>query len=283
MNEQAQAVEREQPEQAEQFAHLARAGQEALTDEMVTRLGDSASRLMELMDQVNRAELEQAIPTLERLVHSGDLERVAALARLVGAGEEALTDEMIGRLGGTASDTLDLLDRIHRADLAAAIPTLERVVHNGDLERMAELARLFGAAREALTEEMVGRLAGNVSELMALLDRLQSSGLLDRLIEAAPAINRLMAQLSPEVIDRLTAELPRAVSVLDQMQQMELAEDFLKCLQGATEEMPSQPEAKGGWMGLLSIMKQKDTQEMLQFVATLGKHFRRCRVERNGG
>ncbi|HKJ72437.1 MAG TPA: hypothetical protein VKA55_11835 [Gammaproteobacteria bacterium] len=342
MNDEAQTAQREQPGQAEQFAHLAQAGREALTDEMVARLGDTASQLMELLDQVNRAELDRAIPTLERLVDNGDLERVAALARLVGAGEEALTDDMIGRLAGTASDTLDLLERVNRADLQRAVPILERMVDNGDLERLAELVRLYGSAREALTDEMVGRLAGtasdgldlldrlnranlerilptiermvdsgdlervaslarlfgsmqealtdemvsrlagNAAELMALADRLQSSGLLDRLIEAAPALNRLMEQLSPEVIDRLAAELPRAVELLDQMQRMHVAEDFLKCLQGATEEMPRQPEAKGGWMGLLGIMKQKETQEMLQFVVTLGKHFRQCRLDRGG-
>lgn len=343
MNEEANAAEREQPEQSEQFAHLASAGREALTDEMVDRLADSASQLMELLDQVNRAELDRAIPTLERLVDNGDLERVAALARLVGAGEEALTDEMIGRLAGTASETLDLLDRVNRADLKRAVPTLQRMVDNGDLERVANLARLYGSAQEAVTEEMVGRLAGtasdsldlldrinrsnvdralptidrmvengdlervanlarvfgamqealtdemidrlaaNASELMTLLDRLQSSGLLDRLVEAAPALNRLMGQLSPEVIDRFAEELPRAAGVLDQVQQMHLAEDFLKCLRGATEEVAAQPPAKGGWMGLLSIMKQKETQDMLQFVVTLGKHFRQCRVDRDGG
>jgi Asp-tRNA(Asn)/Glu-tRNA(Gln) amidotransferase C subunit len=343
MNDQAQTAEREQPDQAEQFAHLASAGREALTDEMVARLGESASQLMELLDQVNRAELDRAIPTLQRLVDNGDLERVAALARLVGAGEEALTDEMIGRLAGTASDTLDLLDRVNAADLKRAVPTLQRMVDNGDLERLADVARLYGSAQEALTDEMIGRLAGtasdgldlldrlnrsnlerilptiermvengdmervaslarlfgsiqealtdemvsrlagNAAELMALADRLQSSGLLERLIEAAPALNRLMAQMSPEVIDRFAAELPRAIDTLDRMQQMHVAEDFLKCLQGATEEMPSQPAAKGGWMGLLSIMKQKETQEMLQFVVTLGKHFRQCRLDRHGG
>ena len=343
MNDQAQTEEREQPAPSEQLAHLALAGRETLTDDMVTRLSDTASQLMELLDQVNRAELDRAIPTLERLVDSGDLDRVAALARLAGAGEETLTDEMIGRLAGTASDTLDLLDRVNHADLKRAVPTLQRMVDNGDLERLANVARLYGSAQEALTDDMVerlagtasdgldlldrlnrsnlerilptiermvengdmervasltrlvgaiqetltddmvNRLAGNASELMALADRLQSSGLMDRLIEAAPALNRLMSQLSPEVIDRFAAELPRAIGTLDQMQQMHVAEDFLKCLQGATEEMPSQPAAKGGWMGLLSIMKQKETQEMLQFVVTLGKHFRQCRLDRNGG
>lgn len=132
----------------------------------------------------------------------------------------------------------------------------------------------------ALTDEVIGHLVGSAADIMALLDRLQSSGLLDRLIGATPALNRLMAQLSPEVIDRFAEEMPRAVSVIDQMQQMHLAEDFLKCLEGATNEMSQQPEAKGGIGGLWQIMKQKETQEMSQFVVTLGKNFRKCRLDR---
>ncbi len=340
MNDQAETAEQTQPSQEEQLRHLTAAGQEALTDDMVDRLADAGSRLMELLDQVNRADLDRAIPILERLVDSGDLQRVAALARLVGAGEEALTDEMIARLGGTASETLDLLDRINRAELRRAVPVLERMIDNGDLQRLADLARLLGSAQEALTDEMIGRLAetasdsltlldklnradldralpiiermvesgdlerlasmarvigaaqealtdemihrlaGNISDAMTLLDRLITSGLLDRMVEAAPAINRLMTRLSPEVIDRFVEEMPRAASLLDQMQSMNLVEDFLKCLEGATAEIPSLPEAKGGFRGLISIMKQKETQEMLQFVVLLGKHFRHCRLQR---
>jgi len=288
MNDTSQTV-RERPEQEEPerqpdpAEHLARAGQEALTDEMVGRLAATAGETMDLLDKLNRSELDKALPVLERMVNNGDLERVASLARLVGAGQEALTDEMIGRLAATGGDTLDLLDKLNRTDLDRILPTIERMVDNGDLERIASLARLFGAAQEALTDEMIGRLAGNAAEGMALLDRLQSSGLLDRLIEAAPSLNRLMTQLTPEVIDRFAEELPRAVSLIDQMQQMHVAEDFLKCLKGATEEMPQQPEAKGGVSGLWQIMKQKETQEMLQFVVTLGKNFRQCRVDRSGG
>ena len=242
MNDTTETV-REMPGQGEQAEHLARAGQEALTDEMIGRLAATAGETMDLLDRINRSELDKALPVLERMVDNGDLERVAALARLVGAGQEAVTDEMIGRLAETGSETLDLLDKLNRTNLDKVLPTVERMVENGDMERLASLARLFGAAQEALTDEMIGRLSCNVAEGMALLDRLQSSGLLDRLIESAPAINRLMAQLSPEVIDRFAEELPRAVSMIDQMQQMHVAEDFLKCLKGATEEMPNQPAA----------------------------------------
>ena len=340
MNDQAETAEEVQPSQAEQFQHLAKAGQEALTEDMVARLADSGSQLMDLLDRVNRADLDQAIPILEGLVKSGDLQRVAALARMVGAGEEAVTDEMIGRLGGTASETLDLLDQVNRAELKRAVPVVERMISNGDLQRVADLARMFGSAQEALTDEMIGRLAdtasesldlldklnradldrvlptiermvengdldrmaslarlvgaaqealtdemihrlaGNISDAMTLLDRLITSGLLDRMVEAAPAINRLMTKLSPEVIDKFVEEMPRAANLLDQMQSMNLVEDFLKCLEGATAEVPSQPKAKGGFLGLINIMRQKETQEMLLFVVLLGKHFRRCRLDR---
>ncbi|MFA9462564.1 hypothetical protein [Thiohalorhabdus methylotrophus] len=341
MNKQAETAE-EAPARGDPLEHLGQAGREALTDEMVGRLAETGSQLLDLLDKVNRAELDDALPVLERLVHNGDLERIAALARLVGAGEEALTDEMVGRLAGTAGETLDLLDQVNRAglqravpvlqrmvdngdlerlaalarllgaaqetltddmigrlagtagetldlleklnraDLDRVLPTIRRMVDNGDLERIASLARLFGAFQEALTDEMIGRLAGNAAEGMALLDRLESSGLLDRLIEAAPALNRLMARLSPESIDRFAEELPRAVELMDQLQQMHIAEDLLNCFQGAMTEIGTLPEAKGGLGGLLHIMKQKETQEVMQFAITVGKHFRQCRLDRGG-
>ena len=283
-NENENAVAEGPPyDQTEQFRHLGIAGQEALTDEMVGRLAETASETMDLLDRLNRSRLDEALPILERMTATGDLQRLADLARLVGAGQEAVTDEMVSRLAETSSETLNLLEKLQRSEVENALPVLDRMVRSGDLERMANLARLVGSAQEAMTDEMVGRLAGSLGEGLALLDRLSTTGVLDRLVDAAPALERLMSHLSPETIDNMAAELPRMVQLLEDMSQAHLMEDMLKCVSGAAEEAQHLPEAKGGVSGLWSIMKQKETQDLLQFVVLLGKNFKECRIQRNGG
>jgi uncharacterized protein YjgD (DUF1641 family) len=202
---------------------------------------------------------------------------------LVGAGQEAVTDEMVARLADTTTETLDLLEQVKRSEVKNALPILDRMVRSGDLERMASLARLVGSAQEAMTDEMVGRLSGTVGQALTLLDRMSSTGVLERLVDAAPALERLMSHLTPEFIDTMAAEMPRMVELMESMSQMHLMEDMLKCVSGATEEAVQQPEAKGGFTGLLSIMKQKETQDLLQFVVLLGKNFKECRINRDGG
>ena len=152
------------------------AARDALSDEMVGRLASSASSTMELLDQVNRAGLARAIPALTELVNNGDLDRLAKLARVWGASEDALTDEMIGRLTQAAGDGLALLDQVNRAGLARAIPAIAEMVNNGDLDRLVRLARVVGSAEDALSDEMIGRLTDTVANGLSLLDRFSRGG-----------------------------------------------------------------------------------------------------------
>lgn len=49
----------------------------------------------------------------------------------------------VERLITAAGDALELLDRINRSDLDRAIPVLAEMVINGDLARLAHLARFL--------------------------------------------------------------------------------------------------------------------------------------------
>ena len=113
------------------------AARDALSDEMVGRLAASAGSTMELLDQVNRAGLGRAIPALTELVNNGDLDRLAKLARVYGASEDALTDEMIGRLTDTVGNGLSLLDRFSRGGAEHVVKMLENLQSSGALERIA--------------------------------------------------------------------------------------------------------------------------------------------------
>lgn len=96
---------------------------------------------------------------------------VSALERLGQSAQDALTDEMVARLAEAASGGLTLLDQLNRSGVGKALPVLAKMAENGDLERVAQLARLVGSAQDALTDEMVARLAELVSKTLTLLDR----------------------------------------------------------------------------------------------------------------
>src|SRR5690606_19932249 len=93
---------------------------------------------MALMDQVNRAGLDRAIPALAEMVNNGDLQRLVKLARVYGSAEDALTDEMVGRLTETVGNGLSLLDRFARGGADRVIGILERLESSGALQKLSE-------------------------------------------------------------------------------------------------------------------------------------------------
>ncbi|RBM02231.1 hypothetical protein C3R74_04620 [Acidithiobacillus ferridurans] len=195
-------------------------------------------------------ELTEAREALAHLVENEDLERIVHLARLVGAAQDSMSDEMVGRMAGLASDGLDLLDRVHRSQVVHALPAISALVENGDLERIVHLARLAGAAQDSMSDEIVTRLAGMASNAMCLLDRATRTGVMERM-----------------------------VTVAEKMDQEHILTDFLRCLAGATEEAAHAPLPKGGLTGLWELIKQPETQQTIQFLMLLGKHFRSCRLK----
>ena len=195
-------------------------------------------------------ELAKAREALGHLVENGDLERFVHLARLVGAAQDSMSDEMVGRMAGLASDGLDLLDRVNRSQIVHALPAISALVENGDLERIVHLARLVGAAQDSMSDEIVTRLAGMASNAMCLLDRATRTGVMERM-----------------------------VAVAEKVDQEHILTDFLRCLAGAMEEAAHAPPPKGGITGLWELIKQPETQQTIQFLMLLGKHFRSCRLK----
>lgn len=172
-----------------------------------------------------------------------DVSQALETERLIGAARDAMTDEMVSRLGATAAEGLDLLDKVNRSGVAGALPAISQLVANGDLERLVHLARTYGAAQDAMTDEMVARLAETVAESLSLIDRLNRAGL-DRMVGS---------------IERLAVVLERTMGALD----------------AANAEMKAQPAAAGGFGGLWQLMKQPENQETLRFLLAFGRAFRR--------
>ena len=195
------------------------------------------------------AELSRAQEALVSLVNNGDLDRLVHLARLIGSAQDAMNDEMVGRLAALAGDGLDLLDRVNRSGVAKALPAITALMENGDLERLVHLARLAGAAQDALSDEMIGRLSGMAGDALCLVDRITRTGTVERLL-----------------------------AVAEQIEKTHVLTDFLQCLGDAAEEAAQAPAPKGGIGGLWEIVKQPETQQTIQFLMLVGKHFRRCRL-----
>ena len=65
---------------------------------MVSRLSEAVGEGLGLLDRINRAGLDRAIPAIAEMVNNGDLDRLVKLARVYSSAEDALTDDMVSRL-----------------------------------------------------------------------------------------------------------------------------------------------------------------------------------------
>ena len=173
------------------------------------------------------------------------------LERVVAAARDAMTDDMVGRLSQAVGDSLALLDEVNRSGLGRAIPALAEMVNNGDLQRLVKLARLYGSAEDALTDEMVGRLSetlGNgLSQVVKMLEGLQDSGSLERIATALP-----------QLADRL-----------------DTVQGLLRSIDAAATASRAAPPSAGGFGGLWQLMRDPESQDTLRFMLGVGKQLRK--------
>lgn len=161
--------------------HLVKAANDALTDDMVNRISQTAADGMDLIDQINRAGLKRALPAITQLVENGDLDRLVRLARLYGSAEDALTDDMIGRVAEAAADGLSLLDRFNRGGAGRIVGMLERMEASGSLarlvvvlprvvDRLEQIEALLVALEQAEAETSRGQKSkGGIGGLLRIL------------------------------------------------------------------------------------------------------------------
>ena len=188
------------------------------------------------------------------------------IERLVEAARDSMTDEMVSRLSETAAGGIDFIDRVNRAGLNRAIPAIAQLVNDGDLERLVQLARIYGSMQDAMTEEMVGRLSETIGAGITLLDRFNRGGA-DRLLQ---------------ILERLDASgaLERAARVMPLLaDRLEMLERMLHCFEAATHEADKAPPEKGGVFGLMSMMRDPETQRSLRFLMILARQMRQVCVQ----
>jgi hypothetical protein len=114
---------------------------------------------------------------------------------------------------------------------------------NTSLDGLTELATLVAAAQDALTDDMVTRLASAFSEGMTLLDRLtRNEGLI-----------HLLQELDRPENQRFLISLSNAFTA-------------------ASREISAAPPAKGGVIGVCKLGCNSGTQEGLRLVSLIGAH-----------
>src|SRR5512135_809201 len=117
---------------------LLRAARDSVSDEMIGRLTDTATQAMDLLDRVNRSNVADALPAIAEMVRTGDLERITRYARVMGAAEDAVTDDMIGRFATLAGEATMMVDRLNTSGVTKLIDLLGQLNSTGALDRIAQ-------------------------------------------------------------------------------------------------------------------------------------------------
>lgn len=167
------------------------------------------------------------------------------IERLLAAARDALTDDIVSRVGATAAEGFSLLDRVNRSGIDRALPIITQLVESGDLERVAGLTRLVASAEDALSDDIVSRFALLAGELMCLVDRTARNQNLLRLLD-------LLGQ------DRVQAAISGALNAL------------VEALEEQTEASP----AHGGFKGLFTIARDPGTQDALRLIGKVASRLR---------
>lgn len=124
-----------------------------------------------------------------------------------------------------------------------AVSDEERVDIAHELEQLSELATLVTSARDALSDEIVSRVASALSEGITLLDRLTRNEGLMRLLQ-----------------------------VLDRPDCQYLLVGLADALTATSRDIATAAPARGGVGEMLRIVRQPGTQEGLRMLSLLGEH-----------
>jgi uncharacterized protein YjgD (DUF1641 family) len=147
-----------------------------------------------------------------------------------------------------------------------------------------EMSRLTLAAREALTDNMVERLAmmgGNALELLdrlndpttgaavhSLIDRLtelHKVGALDTVCDLALTLHAMRSALTDNMVERLFMFVESMINTVGNEAMGELAENTRLALEEAAQETKGAPQ-RGGMMAALSLLSKPETQRSLAFL-----------------
>ncbi len=167
------------------------------------------------------------------------------IERVIEGAADALSDDIVGRLGTTVGEGLMLLDQVSRSNLDKAIPVINQLVESGDLEKAASLMRVLGAAGDALSDDIIGRLGEIVNELLCLADRVARN----------ENLSKLLGLLEQDDMADTLADLCNAVTEVKK---------------ASSSAMPS-----GSLMSLVNTMKDPEVQQALLLMSKFMTAFKK--------
>lgn len=152
-----------------------------------------------------------------------------------------------------------------------------------------EMSRLTLAAREALTDSMVERLAitgasalefvdrlndeSTSAALHALIDRvteLHKVGALDTLFDTLMMVHAVRNALTDNMVERLFAFFEQMINTVGNEAMGELAQSTRLAFEAAAEET-AQKQPRGGLMAILTMLSKPETQRSLAFLLSFGE------------
>lgn len=158
-----------------------------------------------------------------------------------------------------------------------------------------ETARLVLAAREALTDAMVERLAVTGSNALEIVDRMNDEatrdaihraldrltelhrvGALDTLFDVVTFIHASRAASTDSIIERLSAFVEQMVNTLGSDNLARFAEGATGALEDAVAET-TDIKPTGGLLSTISMLSKPETQKSLIFLLSVAKNMQnRC-------
>jgi uncharacterized protein YjgD (DUF1641 family) len=161
---------------------------------------------------------------------------------------------------------------------------------------MGEVERLAQAAREALTDAMVERLAVTGANALELVDRLNDErtseavhavidrltelhrvGAIDTLFDMAMLLHAARNASTDNIVERLFTFVEQMINTVGNEAMGALADNTRQALDEAAEET-ARTAPRGGILATLSLLARPESQQTLSFLLRFGEKLQRRTV-----
>ena len=161
-------------------------------------------------------------------------------------------------------------------------------------EPLDEMERLTLAAREALTDSMVERLAITGAAAFELVDRMNDpdtseavhklidrltdmhkTGALDTLFDTVMLLHGARNALTDNMVERLFTFFEQMITTVGNEAMGELADNTRQALVEAAEETAAARGGSGGMMAMIGLLTKPETQRTLRFLLAFSDKFQK--------
>ena len=162
----------------------------------------------------------------------------------------------------------------------------------------ADVDRVLAAARDALTDPMVERLASTGGAALEVVNRLSDSetseaihaiidkitefhriGALDTLFQTVMLLHAARSASTDAIVERLATFAEQGMTLLDNPDITQCVGDLVSALESASEAVGDNPQ-KGGLMATLSLLGRPESQQSLYFLLKMGEALSIARSKR---